>query len=400
MKWIGQNIYDQIARFRKKVYIENDLEISGSITSTEDLTIAATGNDITIDSDNLTMTSVTSVKPLFTLESTSNSNKPAHLDFIKSRDGGTAANNDYVGSINMKGENDAGQVTTMMSINSQIVDVRDGLEEGRVVIGVQAHGGGGLVTDAIILSGNGSGVTDVSLGKGSGSKTYVAGSLTMGSTDTINSSGVIQVAAQTVIDHDQLANFAANEHYTQANITTVGTIGSGVWNGTAIASNQQKHLMHYQFLGYTTGDGDHYEMPQNLTDGQAPFEHADTSSADGLTVPGTGDNNQRDLIRMGGQLMINASTLKKWTGVATHNNNKDLTIGLFKWTPTDNEAGDMTPALLEEVVIAGKGNNLTRTFATTSFDSTVAVGDIIFTQMKTEDSGNTGFFNSTLEVEF
>jgi len=37
------------------------------------------------------------------------------------------------------------------------------------------------------------------------------------------------------IDHDSLLNFAANEHFTQANITTVGTIGTGVWQGTAIA---------------------------------------------------------------------------------------------------------------------------------------------------------------------
>ena len=38
------------------------------------------------------------------------------------------------------------------------------------------------------------------------------------------------------IDHDALTNFASNEHFTQANITTVGTIGTGVWNGTVIAS--------------------------------------------------------------------------------------------------------------------------------------------------------------------
>ena len=158
--------------------------------------------------------------------------------------------------------------------------------------------------------------------------------------------------------------------------------------------------MHYQFLGYTTGDGSNYEMPQNLTDAQAPFEHADTSSADGLTVPGTGGDNQRDLIRMGGHLMVNIGTLKEWRGIATNNNNKDLTLGLFKWTPTDNSAGDIAPILLEEVVIEGKGQNLTRTFSTTSFEATVAVGDIIFTQMKTETSGNVGYFNSTLEIEF
>jgi hypothetical protein len=61
------------------------------------------------------------------------------------------------------------------------------------------------------------------------------GSIYSGTTEAINSSGVIQVAAQTAIDHDQLANYAANEHFTQANITTVGTVGTGVWQGTAIA---------------------------------------------------------------------------------------------------------------------------------------------------------------------
>jgi len=36
-------------------------------------------------------------------------------------------------------------------------------------------------------------------------------------------------------DHDSLDNFAANEHYTQANITATGTIASGTWEGTDVA---------------------------------------------------------------------------------------------------------------------------------------------------------------------
>ena len=35
-------------------------------------------------------------------------------------------------------------------------------------------------------------------------------------------------------DHDALTNFAANEHYTQANITATGTVASGTWQGTAV----------------------------------------------------------------------------------------------------------------------------------------------------------------------
>ena len=38
------------------------------------------------------------------------------------------------------------------------------------------------------------------------------------------------------IDHDSLLNYASNEHFTQANITTVGTIGTGVWQGSAIST--------------------------------------------------------------------------------------------------------------------------------------------------------------------
>ena len=40
---------------------------------------------------------------------------------------------------------------------------------------------------------------------------------------------------ESVLDHDALANFAANEHFTQAAIVATGTIASGTWEGTAIA---------------------------------------------------------------------------------------------------------------------------------------------------------------------
>jgi len=49
-----------------------------------------------------------------------------------------------------------------------------------------------------------------------------AGISTAGSGNQITISG----------DHDALTNFAANEHFTQANITTTGTVTAGVWNST------------------------------------------------------------------------------------------------------------------------------------------------------------------------
>tara|TARA_R100001015_G_C4617200_1_gene173428 strand:+ start:181 stop:1068 length:888 start_codon:yes stop_codon:yes gene_type:complete len=60
-------------------------------------------------------------------------------------------------------------------------------------------------------------------------------------------------AAPGEIDHDALNNFNSNEHFTQANITTVGTIGTGTWQGTAIAS------------AYLDADTAHYSAQKQLT---------------------------------------------------------------------------------------------------------------------------------------
>ena len=49
-------------------------------------------------------------------------------------------------------------------------------------------------------------------------------------------SGSTGAVADGDIDHDSLANFASNEHFTQANITATGTIATGVWNGTSIST--------------------------------------------------------------------------------------------------------------------------------------------------------------------
>ena len=433
MRWSGQHIYDLISRFRDDVYIEdNNLEISK-----------------------------VSGQPTLELSAWSATATSAHAGRIKFLKSGTAAVDTYtagnhttageiLGRIEAYGIDDGDGETLSSYIefaNDAISDAdsspgkiifatSDADDAGTPTVRLTIDDGGlatftgGVTVDGAItgdVTGNASGTAATVTGSTQAAITTCANLVSIGSINTGSWRG--SVIASGFLDADT-AHLSGTQSFTgvktfdetiagsvngsaatvtagtQAaittctNLVTTGTIGTGVWEGTAVASNQQKHLMHYQFLGYTTGDGSNYEMPQNLTDAQAPFEHADTSSADGLTVPGTGGDNQRDLIRMGGHLMVNIGTLKEWRGIATNNNNKDLTLGLFKWTPTNNSAGDMTPVLLEEVVIDGKGQDLTVTFSTTSFDATVAVGDIIFTQMKTETSGNVGYFNSTLEIEF
>jgi hypothetical protein len=74
----------------------------------------------------------------------------------------------------------------------------------------------------------------------------------------ISSGSVTQHEAN--IDHDALTNFSSDEHFTQANITTVGTIGTGTWQGSVIASayldSDTAHLTGAQtFSGVKTFSG-------------------------------------------------------------------------------------------------------------------------------------------------
>jgi hypothetical protein len=194
LKWIGQHIWDLVSRFRSDVYIESDVD----------------------------------AKPTVTISSGGTSQGGGHLEFVRTA---TGADNQNLGDIYFKGKNDADEDILYAYINGDLADASDGVEEGKLDLLVQAQG---VSRTGFSCVGNGSAIVDTTIGTGATSVATVAGTLTMGSTATINNSGVIQVAAQTVIDHDQLANYAANEHFTQANITTVGTISSGTWEGTDV----------------------------------------------------------------------------------------------------------------------------------------------------------------------
>ena len=112
---------------------------------------------------------------------------------------------------------------------------------------------------------------------------------------------ITAVAVPAEIDHDSLNNYAANEHFTQANITTVGTIGTGVWQGTAIASayldSDTAHLSGTQsFAGNKTFEGTtvinkatfiHVDGDKSVTPGDGAMIHVDTSNiTDNNTLEG------------------------------------------------------------------------------------------------------------------
>ena len=215
--------------------------------------------------------------------------------------------------------------------------------------------------------------------------------------DVTNSGTTITaVAVPGEIDHDSLQNFAANEHFTQANITTTGTITTGVWQGTAIATDQQKHLAYFEFKGFGTGDGTNYEMPELMTDANAPFEHNTSTGSNGLTA-----QTIQTVMRSGGVVMPYTGVLKKFQGWVTSAGSGTTNIALFKFTPTDDTAGNLTPAqLVNTGSITASGNAIMNSFSkTSSFDAGFTAGDIIYPAILAANT-KTFYFNSILVVEW
>ena len=107
-----------------------------------------------------------------------------------------------------------------------------GLDSNNKIVKATIASGSGDITAVTITtdSGGGSAASDTG---GSADFSLLGAS----GVDVTNSGTTITArAVPAEIDHDSLQNFDANEHFTQANITTVGTIGTGVWQGSAIAT--------------------------------------------------------------------------------------------------------------------------------------------------------------------
>ena len=238
-------------------------------------------------------------------------------------------------------------------------------------------------------SGSGSKATDTA-----GSADFsILGTSGVGVTNSGTTITVTSVPGE--IDHDSLNNFAANEHFTQANITTTGTITTGVWQGTAIATDQQKHLAHFCFKGYSTGDGTNYEMQDFLSDTNAPYEHNTSTGSDGLTA-----QTQQTWMRTGGTVMPYGGTLKKWTGWSASAGSGTVDIGLFKFTPVRNTSSSISAVLLKNTQFTALGNAKLEDFDETSFSVSFAAGDMIVSAVKNGTSGKICYFSSTLEVEW
>ena len=186
----------------------------------------------------------------------------------------------------------------------------------------------------------------------------------------------------------------------QPNITGIGTIGTGVWEGTAIASDQQKHLMHYQVQGYGAATGGNYHISKNIGSNTAPFLHNVSTGSDGLNAKAV-----TVWMRTGGHVMPNDCTLTRFTGWTESQGSASQTVALFRVRLSDGSDTDPSAVLLQEITYTASGNQIADLFDETTASGGRAAalldmeaGDIIFSAIKGD--GNPIYFNGTFEVEF
>ncbi len=195
----------------------------GTVTSEANLTF-----EVDINTPKLTLSSAVT-GPNFYLRNEANGAIAPYL-YLTNQRGSSAADavdGDNLGHIVFTGYDDGTPSTqTYAEIFSEIIDSASGGERGRLEFKVAEYDG--TRTTGLKLDGQDQdGEVDVTIGAGAASTTTIAGTLTMGSTAFVNNSGVVQVATQGTIDHDSLANFSADEHFTQANIVATGALNSG-----------------------------------------------------------------------------------------------------------------------------------------------------------------------------
>ena len=267
-----------------------------TITASEDLAIVATGNDITVDTDNFTIESAGTNKPSFTLKATQNSNKPAEINFVKDK-GAAGAAGDFIGQTYYISDNDAQEQITMVNTHGKVSDATDGAEEGEYKVAIKNTAHASVLQDSFVLTGNGA-HTDATIGYGTSSVTTLTGSLTMGSTAAMTNAGLLGVA-------------------NQSTLTGVGTIGTGTWQGTRVASlyldADTAHLTTDQtFTGAKTFDkiisavfdGDKSVTPR---DGTKIHIDAATITDSGTSASGTATNNHTVVIEAQTLAATNAS---------------------------------------------------------------------------------------------
>ena len=229
-----QLLYDASNYCNFTVSSSGDLEIAtvGAGTTDSDLTLDidgditldAAGENITARSDQFNFDSTNANDPLVLIKNTADDATSGRLRFLSAR-GADGQDDDEVGIIQFFGYDDgtpSGE--EYATIKGTIHDATSGQESGRLQLQVASHDGGS--EDGLVLTGGSvDAEVDVTIGNGAASVVTIPGNIDLAG--DIDVDGTLETDALTIGG----ATVAAAG---TSSITTLGTITTGVWNGTKI----------------------------------------------------------------------------------------------------------------------------------------------------------------------
>jgi len=174
MKWIGQNIYDQISRFRNDVFFEANTDLQGTLSAAGAVSFTDT---LTVNGTTSFTTDVAQ-RPLVEIKNTGNNTQGGSVSF-KLDKGAAGADNDIPGIIDWIGDDEAQDQVTFGKIYTQVADATNGQEAGAMYLKVAAYDG--VLETGLILDGdtNADGEVDVTIGSGTGSSTRITSGVVM-----------------------------------------------------------------------------------------------------------------------------------------------------------------------------------------------------------------------------
>ena len=190
-----------------------------------------------------TFTSATANSPLIKVLNTTDDDAGSELVFEKLRDDNGVANGQNVGEIWFRGQ-DSGQNTEDYAYIIAEIDVSThGQESGQLTLGVANHDGGNG-SGLVLVGGSENNEIDVTVGLGANSVVTIPGNIDLAG--DIDVDGTLETDALT-IGGGTIAVAGTTA------ITRLGTIGTGVWQGTAVAS------------AYLDADTAHYSATRQVT---------------------------------------------------------------------------------------------------------------------------------------
>jgi hypothetical protein len=159
------------------------------LTMTAPTVLVDASEEVTIDTDTVTVGSANASDPLFVLKNTTNDPDGARLRFVKDK-GAAGTQGDDAGVIQFFADNAAQQQTEFARVTAEVQTATAGEEGGKLSLSVAEHDGT-MTAGLVLTEGSTDGVIDVTIGAGSGSTTTIAGNLTVnGTTTTVNSTTV------------------------------------------------------------------------------------------------------------------------------------------------------------------------------------------------------------------